>query len=170
MYSVDVPVPVIAAWCRVAVKRVIRAVDRQITRDPAQNDSHEARVLYRWVENQRRNHDDGTLTPARIEALNALEEWIGTRRGNADVLWDRRLNEVRQFRDEVGRFPDLRPRPAPGRDCPRGMAGSATHLAVQGGCASTDSCGSRGILPGWNAARSESERTRLVDSGYSSPG
>lgn len=30
---------------------------------------------------------------------------MGTRRGNADVLWDRRLNEVRQFRNEMGRFP-----------------------------------------------------------------
>ncbi|WP_394253524.1 helicase associated domain-containing protein [Arthrobacter pityocampae] len=153
MYSRGVPVPVIATWCRVDVRRVVRAVDRQIGRDPAwfdacwlvhdqpawpanrkdrrktreqvwwehygrlaayvrehggipaQNDSREARVLYRWVENQRRNHDAGTLTPDRVEALNRLGEWIGTRRGNADVLWDRRLEEVRQFRAVVGRFP-----------------------------------------------------------------
>jgi hypothetical protein len=62
-------------------------------------------VLYRWVENQRRNHDAGTLTPDRIEALNRLGEWEGTWRGNADVLWDRRLDDVRKFRDEMGRFP-----------------------------------------------------------------
>ncbi|WP_168796566.1 helicase associated domain-containing protein [Arthrobacter echini] len=120
MYSCGVPVPVIAAWCRVSVKRVVRAADRQIERDPAwfdrcwmihdqpawpankkhrrrtreqawwehyahltahvrehgkipaQNDSHEARVLYRWVENQRRNHDAGTLTPDGLEALNGV--------------------------------------------------------------------------------------------------
>ncbi|WP_167398967.1 helicase associated domain-containing protein [Arthrobacter pityocampae] len=41
---------------------------------PAQNESREARVLYRWVENQRRNHDAGTLTPDRVEALNVLGE------------------------------------------------------------------------------------------------
>ncbi|MHA7239578.1 helicase associated domain-containing protein [Arthrobacter sp. TMS1-12-1] len=153
MYSRGIPVLVIADWCRVAVKRVVRAVDRQIERDPAwfdrcwlihdqpawpangkhcrrtreqawwehyarltahvrehgripaQNDSQEARVLYRWVENQRRNHDAGTLTPDRTEALNRLGEWIGTRRGNADALWARRLDEVRQFRAEKGRFP-----------------------------------------------------------------
>lgn len=153
MYSRGVPAPVIAAWCRVSVKRVIRAVDRQIERDPAwfdaclsvhdqpawpanskhrrrtreqawwehytrltahvrehgkipaQNDSQEARVLYRWVENQRRNHDTGTLTPDRTDALNALGEWVGTRRGNADALWERRLDEVRQFKAEKDRFP-----------------------------------------------------------------
>lgn len=153
MYSRGVPIPVIAAWCRVSVKRVVRAVDRQIARGPAwfdacwlvhdqpawpanrkhsrrtreqawwehyarlaahvrvhggipaQNDSHDSRVLYRWVENKRRNHDAGTLTPDRFQALNALGEWIGTRRGNADVLWDRRIDEVKTFRAEMGRFP-----------------------------------------------------------------
>jgi hypothetical protein len=72
---------------------------------PAQNDSQDSRVLYRWVENQRRNHDAGTLPSDRIQALNALGEWVGTRRGNADELWARRLEDVRQFRAAVGRFP-----------------------------------------------------------------
>ncbi|MHA7284198.1 helicase associated domain-containing protein [Arthrobacter sp. TMS2-4] len=153
MYSRGVPAPVIAAWCRVPVKRVARAVDRQIERDPtwfdrcwlvhdqpawpanrkhrrrsreqvwwehyarltahvrahgripAQNDSQDSRVLYRWVENQRRNYDAGTLTPDRIQSLNALGEWVGMRRGNADALWALRLEEVRQFHAHTGRFP-----------------------------------------------------------------
>ncbi|MBG6224925.1 hypothetical protein IWX63_001487 [Arthrobacter sp. CAN_A2] len=35
MYSRGVAVSVIAAWRRIAVKRVVRAVDRQIEREPS---------------------------------------------------------------------------------------------------------------------------------------
>ncbi|MHA7285916.1 helicase associated domain-containing protein [Arthrobacter sp. MDT3-44] len=130
MYSRGVPASVIAVWCRVDVRRVHRAVDKQNSRHPglfdrcwrihdqpaparntrryvrtweqawwehyddvaaymrerggalpAQNDSPKARVLYRWIEAQRRQYDTGTLAPGRIDALDRLGEWVGTRKG-----------------------------------------------------------------------------------------
>lgn len=35
MYCRAVPAPVVASWCRVSLGRAVRAVDRQIARDPA---------------------------------------------------------------------------------------------------------------------------------------
>ncbi|WP_104181667.1 helicase associated domain-containing protein [Arthrobacter sp. B0490] len=80
---------------------------------PAQNDSLEARVLYRWLENQRRTHDAGRLTQDKVDALNRLGEWIGTRKGNPDELWVQRLKQVQHFRDETGRFPIYDPQRHP---------------------------------------------------------
>ncbi|MHA7143813.1 helicase associated domain-containing protein [Arthrobacter sp. TmT3-37] len=154
MYSRGVPVAVIAVWCRVDVRRVHRAVDKQISRHPewfdrcwrihhqpaparntqryvrsreqawwehygdvaaymrdrggalpAQNDSPGARVLYRWTEAQRRQYDAGTLAQDRVDALDRLGEWIGTRKGDPEELWAQRLEEVRQFRANVDRYP-----------------------------------------------------------------
>ncbi|MHA7191959.1 helicase associated domain-containing protein [Arthrobacter sp. MDT2-16] len=161
MYSRGVPPAVIAAWCRVDVRRVHRAVDRQIVRHPewfnrcwlihdqpapssakrrfrrnreqvwwehyadmasyvyrvgglpAQNDSMKAKVLYRWVENQRRTHDAGRLTQDKIEALDRLGEWRGTRRGNASEWWTKRLGQVHRFRADTGRFPTYDPERRP---------------------------------------------------------
>lgn len=72
---------------------------------PAQNDSTVARVLYRWIENQRRVFDAGNLTAEKIEALDRVGEWVGTRKGNPEELWARCLEELRQFRAEKNRFP-----------------------------------------------------------------
>jgi hypothetical protein len=161
MYSRGVSAAVIATWCRVDVRRVHRAIDRQAGRHPewfdrcwvfhdqpapsgnrrrfrrsreqvwwehytamatyvtkvggvpAQNDSLEARVLYRWLENQRRNHDAGRLAQDKVEALDRLGEWVGTRKGNPEELWALRLEQVRQFRDETGRFPFYDPQRHP---------------------------------------------------------
>ncbi|THJ65656.1 hypothetical protein E8P82_11855 [Arthrobacter echini] len=72
---------------------------------PAQNDSTVARVLYRWIENQRRVFDAGNLAAEKIVALDTVGEWVGTRKGNPEELWERRLEELRLFRAERGRFP-----------------------------------------------------------------
>ncbi|WP_168796581.1 helicase associated domain-containing protein [Arthrobacter echini] len=72
---------------------------------PAQNDSTVARVLYRWLENQRRTFDAGKLTAEKIVALDRVGEWVGTRKGNPEELWARRLDELWQFLAERGRFP-----------------------------------------------------------------
>ncbi|WP_298255453.1 helicase associated domain-containing protein [uncultured Arthrobacter sp.] len=72
---------------------------------PAQNDSTVARVLYRWIENQRRVFDAGKLVAEKIAALDRVGEWVGTRKGNPEELWARRLEELRLFRAERGRFP-----------------------------------------------------------------
>ncbi|MEG9250126.1 helicase associated domain-containing protein [Arthrobacter sp. Soc17.1.1.1] len=162
MYSRGVPPAVIAAWCRVDVRRVHRTINRQAERCPgwfgrcwvlhdqpapsgnrrrlrrsreqvwwehyahmnsyvarvggvpAQNDSTEARVLYRWLENQRRNHDMDRLAQDKVEALDRLGEWIGSRKGNPEELWALRLEQVQQFRDEAGRFPVYDPQRHPG--------------------------------------------------------
>ncbi|MHA7179840.1 helicase associated domain-containing protein [Arthrobacter sp. MDB2-24] len=120
----------ITVRCRVDVRRVHRAVDKQVSRHPrwfgrcwrihdqpaparntrryvrtrgqpwwehyddvaaymrerggavpAQNDSPKARVLYRWIEAQRRQYDTGTLAQGRIDALDGLGEWVSTRKG-----------------------------------------------------------------------------------------
>ncbi|MEG9249980.1 helicase associated domain-containing protein [Arthrobacter sp. Soc17.1.1.1] len=161
MYSRGVPPAVIAAWCRVDVRRVHRAIDRQIGRHPgwfdrcwvlhdqparrrdrrrfrrsreqvwwehytamstyvarvggvpAQNDSVEARMLYRWLENQRRSHDTGRLARDKVEALDRLGEWLGTRKSNPEELWARRLEEARQFKADTGRFPFYDPQRHP---------------------------------------------------------
>ncbi|MHA7241396.1 helicase associated domain-containing protein [Arthrobacter sp. TMS1-12-1] len=80
---------------------------------PAQNDSAEARVLYRWLENQRRSFDAGRLAQDRIEALNRLGEWVGARKGDPEELWALRLEQVRQFRAKAGRFPFYDPQRHP---------------------------------------------------------
>ncbi|MEG9250315.1 helicase associated domain-containing protein [Arthrobacter sp. Soc17.1.1.1] len=80
---------------------------------PAQNDRVRARELYRWIEAQRRQHDAGNLTQDRIEALDGLGEWRGTRRGNPDALWASRLEQVRQFHAVRGRFPVYTPQRRP---------------------------------------------------------
>ncbi|WP_394253037.1 helicase associated domain-containing protein [Arthrobacter pityocampae] len=72
---------------------------------PGQNESVRARELYLWIEAQRRQHDAGNLTRGRIEALDALGEWRGARRGNPDIFWASRLEQVRQLRAEKGRVP-----------------------------------------------------------------
>lgn len=163
MYSRGVSPVRIARWCRVDVRRVHRAVDRQIEKNPdwfdacllvrdqpawdgaaakrfarnrdrvwwqhyadvaahmgerggvlpAQNDRVRARELYRWIEAQRRQHDAGNLTQDRIEALDGLGEWRGTRRGNPDALWASRLEQVRQFHAVRGRFPVYTPQRRP---------------------------------------------------------
>jgi hypothetical protein len=161
MYSRGVPPAVIAAWCRIDVRRVHRAIDRQAEKHPgwfgrcwlihdqpapsssrrrfrrsreqvwwehyaamatyvdrvgglpAQNDSPEARVLYRWLENQRRSFDAGRLAQDKVDALNRLGEWVGTRKGNPEELWARRLEQVQHFRDETGRLPFYDPQRHP---------------------------------------------------------
>ncbi|WP_187393385.1 helicase associated domain-containing protein [Arthrobacter echini] len=72
---------------------------------PAQNDSTVARVLYRWIENQRRTFDAGKLGVERVAALDRVGEWVGTRKGNPEELWARRLEELQLFRAEKNRFP-----------------------------------------------------------------
>lgn len=159
MFFLGVPVPVIARWCRVDVRRVRRAVDRRIVEDPGwfdrcllihdqprqgtaaerrvvrtrdqtwwehyndvvaytgdrdggrggglprQNDSRQASRLYRWVEAQRRQHDQGNLTQDQVEALDGLGQWRGVRRGTQDQWWERRFGEVEQFVATTGRLP-----------------------------------------------------------------
>ncbi|WP_368784513.1 Helicase associated domain protein [Arthrobacter sp. B0490] len=83
---------------------------------PARNDSTEARALYRWLGNQRRSHDAGRLAQDKVEALDRLGEWVGTRNGNSEELWVLRLEQVRQVRQvrvEVGRFPFYDPQRYP---------------------------------------------------------
>jgi hypothetical protein len=80
---------------------------------PAQNDGEHSRKLYRWVEAQRRQHDVGNLTQDKCVALDQLGDWHGTRRGPGDDHWDKRLSEVRRFRDETGRFPIYDPERRP---------------------------------------------------------
>lgn len=48
---------------------------------PAQNDNTEARVLYRWLKNQRRIYDTGRLTQDKVAALGKLGS--GWARGRA---------------------------------------------------------------------------------------
>lgn len=162
MYSRGVSSAVIAAWCRVDVRRVHRAVERQVglrpdwfgqcwmmhdqpapgrnkgeylrnreqvwwerysefaayVREhggiPAQNDSAEAKLLYRWLETQRRQHRAGRLIQDKVDALDRVGEWVGVLRGNADELWVMRLEEVRQFRAVAGRYPIYDPVRRPG--------------------------------------------------------
>ncbi|MPY12103.1 hypothetical protein FNH21_15520 [Arthrobacter sp. KR32] len=163
MYSRGVSPASVARWCRVDVRRVQRAVDREIRRNPAwfdqcwlihdqpawdgaaarrfarnrdrvwwqhytdvaahmrerdgslpaQNESSRARELYRWIEAQRRQHDAGNLTQDRIDALDKLGKWLGTRRGNPDALWASRLEQVQRFHAARGRFPVYTPQYRP---------------------------------------------------------
>lgn len=46
---------------------------------PVQNDTLDARVLYRWLENQRRSHDRGRLAQNKGEALGRPGAWVGIR-------------------------------------------------------------------------------------------
>jgi hypothetical protein len=81
---------------------------------PSQNHGDHARVLYRWIEAQRRQNDAGNLTQDRLEALDQLGAWQGVRRGRPNEHWTRRLSEVRRFYDDTGRLPMYDPagRPA----------------------------------------------------------
>ncbi len=199
MYSHGIPPEAIAVWCRVDVRRVHRAIDRQIGRDPewfdrcwlihdrpvlslarrrnrrsreqvwwehyaamaayvdrtgglpAQNDSKEARVLYRWLENQRRSHDAGRLTQEKVEALNRLGEWLGTRKGNPEELWVLRLEQVRQFRGEAGRFPFYDPQRHPDEKILAVWLHRQRTWARKGRLRPDRQETLTGVLPGWDA-------------------
>ncbi|WP_104182177.1 helicase associated domain-containing protein [Arthrobacter sp. B0490] len=205
MYSRGVPPAVIARWCRVDVRRVHRAIDRQAERDPgwfdrcwllhdrpapngsrrryrrsrdqvwwehyavmatyvgrvgglpAQNDSVEARVLYRWLENQRRSHDAGRLTQDKSEALDRLGEWVGTRKGNPEKLWARRLEQVQQFRDESGRFPVYDPRRRPDERVLAVWLGRQRTWSRKGRLRPDRQETLGRVLPGWDRSRSAVE-------------
>lgn len=93
---------------------------------PAQNDSTRARVLYGWIEAQRRQYNAGTLAQDRVDAVNRLGEWVGARKGNPDALRGQRLKEVRQFRADGGRFPIYDPqRHSDEKDPPHGYSDNA---------------------------------------------
>jgi hypothetical protein len=47
---------------------------------PSQNHGDHARVLYRWIEAQRRQNDAGHLTQDKLDALDQLGPWEGRRR------------------------------------------------------------------------------------------
>lgn len=124
---------------------------------PAQNDSAEARVLYRWLENQRRTHDAGRLTPDKVGALDRLGEWVGTRKGNPDELWVRRLEQVQQFRDKSGRFPVYDPQRRPDEKVLAVWLGRQ-RTWLRKGRLRTDRRETLGdTLPGWNRSRSAVE-------------
>jgi hypothetical protein len=203
MYSRGVSAAVIAAWCRVDVRRVHRAIDRQAETHPewfdrcwlihdqpapssnrlrfrrsreqvwwehyaamatyvdrvgglpAQNDSAEARVLYRWLENQRRNHDAGRLAHDKVEALNRLGEWEGTRKGNPEELWARRLKQVQQFRDKVGRFPIYDPQRHPDEKILAIWLGRQRTWQRKGRLRADRQETLDQVVPGWNRSRSD---------------
>ncbi|MHA7192008.1 helicase associated domain-containing protein [Arthrobacter sp. MDT2-16] len=213
MYSRGVPPAVIAEWCRVDVRRVHRAVDRQIGRHPrwfdrcwvihdqpapssakrrfrrnreqvwwehyadmasyvyrvgglpAQNDSMEAKVLYRWVENQRRSHDAGRLAQDKIEALDRVGEWIGTRKGNPEELWARRLEQVQRFRDETGRFPVYDPQRHPDEKVLAVWLGRQRTWHRRGRIRGDRQEQLSQVLPGWNSFRSELEAQHRIAGG-----
>ncbi|MHA7280244.1 helicase associated domain-containing protein [Arthrobacter sp. MDT2-2] len=215
LYSRGVPAAVIAVWCRVDVRRVHRAVDRQVTRQPgwfdrcwrihdqpaparntrryvrsreqalwehygdvaaymrerggalpAQNDSPEARVLYRWIEAQRRQYDAGTLAQDRVDALDRLGEWIGTRKGDPEVLWAQRLEEVRQFRASTGRFPYYDPDRHPGEKVLGVWLGRQRTWWRKGRLRADRQERLDRVLPGWNA----STASRTTGNGRSDTG
>ncbi|WP_104168929.1 helicase associated domain-containing protein [Arthrobacter sp. SX1312] len=72
---------------------------------PSQNHGNQARVLYRWIEAQRRQNDAGNLTQDKLDALDELGAWKGRRRGRPDEHWSRRLTELCQFYEANGRLP-----------------------------------------------------------------
>lgn len=72
---------------------------------PSQNHGEKARVMYRWIEAQRRQDDAGNLTQDKLAALDLLGFWQGVRRGRPDEHWTRRLEELRLFYDVRGRLP-----------------------------------------------------------------
>ncbi|WP_422390193.1 helicase associated domain-containing protein [Arthrobacter sp. N1] len=72
---------------------------------PSQNHGNHARVLYRWIEAQRRQNDAGNLTRDKLDALDQLGSWEGRRRGRPDEHWTRRLTELCLFQDTYGRLP-----------------------------------------------------------------
>ncbi|WP_206687011.1 helicase associated domain-containing protein [Arthrobacter bussei] len=72
---------------------------------PSQNHGDHARVLYRWIEAQRRQNDAGNLTHDKLEALDRLGSWQGVRRGRPDEHWTRRLTELCLFHRSHGRLP-----------------------------------------------------------------
>jgi hypothetical protein len=80
---------------------------------PSQNHGDESRVLYRWIEAQRRQNDAGNLTQDKLDALDRLGAWQGRRRGHPDEHWATRLLEVRRFRDRTGRLPVYDPQGRP---------------------------------------------------------
>lgn len=200
MYSRGVPPAVIAAWCRVDVRRVHRAVDRQAESHPgwfdrcwlihdqpapsgnrrrfrrsreqvwwehytdmtayvnragglpAQNDSLEARVLYRWLENQRRSYDAGRLAQDKAEALDRLGEWVGTRKGHPEELWARRLGQVQRFRDETGRFPIYDPQRRPDEKILAVWLGRQRTWQRKGRLRADRQETLTRVLPGWHAS------------------
>ncbi len=55
----------------------------------------------------------GRLAQDKVEALGKVGEWVGTRKGEPEELWARRLEQVQQFREEAGRFPVYDPQRHP---------------------------------------------------------
>jgi hypothetical protein len=76
---------------------------------PGQNESPTVRVLYGWLKVQRGHYHAGRLTQEKIDALNHLGSWLGTRRGNLEDRWRQRLQEVQQFVMSAGRYPVYAP-------------------------------------------------------------
>jgi hypothetical protein len=134
---------------------------------PAQNDSPEARVLYRWIEAQRRQHDAGTLAQDRIDALDRLGEWIGTRKGDPEELWAQRLEE-RQFRADVGRFPYYDPDRHPDEKILAVWLGRQRTWWRKGRLRADRQKRLDGVLPGWNASTASRTTGRdISDTGMS---
>ncbi|WP_181033694.1 helicase associated domain-containing protein [Arthrobacter sp. SX1312] len=124
---------------------------------PVQNDSMEARVLYRWLENQRRNHDAGRLAQDKIDALNRLGEWVGARKGNPEELWGLRLEQVRQFRDESERFPIYDPQRHPGEKVLAVWLGRQRTWQRKGTRRPDRQETLTWLLPGWDKSRNALE-------------
>jgi hypothetical protein len=72
---------------------------------PSQNHGDHARVLYRWIEAQRRQNDAGNLTQDKLDALDQLGPWEGRRRGRPNEHWTQRLTELCLFHEAHGRLP-----------------------------------------------------------------
>ncbi|MEZ5482880.1 MAG: Helicase associated domain protein [Porticoccaceae bacterium] len=62
--------------------------------------------LYNWVCTQRKNNEDGLLSDLKVELLNELD--FSWERSTAGKDWDSRFEEVKQFFDSTGGFPNAR--------------------------------------------------------------
>ncbi|MFJ6003393.1 helicase associated domain-containing protein [Arthrobacter sp. NPDC092385] len=133
---------------------------------PAQNDSPRVRVLYRWIEAQRRQHDAGTLAQDRVDALNRLGEWIGTRKGGPEQLWAQRLEEVQPFWASAGRFPYYDPDRHPDEKVLAVWLGRQRTWWWKGQLRADRQESLDRVLPGWNACTA----SRTTGNGMSDTG
>lgn len=67
------------------------------------NSNKEVDHLYIWCRSQRAHYKKGTLSDERIELLNSIEYPLVM--PSKDDIWDKKYEELKSIRDELGKFP-----------------------------------------------------------------
>lgn len=128
------------------------AFTRRTGRYPTQRAANkDARSLGYWLAGQRAKERAGTLSPERVEALDALGQWRRPAKepGEAD-LWDRRCGQVAQFIQEKSHRPRYKDGSAHEKVLATWLA--AQRVALNEGRLSVErSLALRRVFRGWDA-------------------